>query len=177
MAQLQTEWKRLVVAIVAHVGVSAMHLASAASPDEDKLALLSCAPSANASLGKRDAVNWLNQSGTPLPNDAGMHLSGPLEFGKACLKNVTVTGSFGVMLIQGEICSERLGDFTDALAAIGIPVGKVTPQQAPGAELGSMSDKRQYVIGRGMIDMRTGKTLPTTSEYAFLCSLAVSGPK
>jgi hypothetical protein len=120
-------------------------------------------------------TEW-KQSGTPLPNDAGMRLPGPLEFGKACLKNVTVTGSFGVMLIQGEICNDRLGDFTDALTAIGIPVDKATPQQAPGAVLRSMSDKRQYVIRRGMIDMHTGKALATTSEYAFICSLSGSGP-
>ena len=177
MAQLQTEWKRFIAALLAPICASATHLASAASLDEDKLALLSCAPTANAAHGAQDAATWLNQSGTPLPNDAGMHLAGPLEFGKACLKNVTVTGSFGVILIQGEICSERLADFTDALTAIGIPVGKVTPQQAPGAELGSMSDKRQYVIRRGLIDMRTGKTVPTASEYAFMCSLAGSGPQ
>ena len=177
MTQLQTGWKRWAVVLVAYIGGSAHQLASAGSLDDAKLALLSCLPEAGAASGAQEAANWLTRSADVLPNDAGLHLAGPLTLGKACLKNVTVTGSFGVMMAQGEICNERLRDFTDALSRIGIVVGKITSQQGPEAVAGSVTDKGRYMITKGMIDMTSGKTLPTSAAYAFMCGVAGGGPQ
>lgn len=180
MAQLQTGWKRCALALIAYIGGAALHAAPAAQVDQvdqDKLALLSCVTRADSTSGAMAIDKWLNESSTELPNYAGQHFSGPLKLGKACLQNVTATGSFGVLMVQGEICNERLSDFTDALSAIGVVLGKVTHEKLPEAVLSGALDKGQYVITKGMIDLRTGKVVPTSTEYAFMCSLAGSGPQ
>jgi hypothetical protein len=177
MTAFDIGWKRCVLALAACLAGGALQAASAAPRDESKLALLSCVPKTDPVSGMVDAAEWLNQTGTELPNYAGMHIAGPIDLGKACLKNVTVSGSFGAMLIQGEICNQRLDEFTNALGAIGIVVGKSTSAQAPDVVLSGAINKGQYMITKGMTDMATGKTIPTTSTYAFMCGAAVGGPQ
>lgn len=177
MTAFEIEWKRCALALAACLAGGVLQAASAAPRDESKLALLSCAPKTDPTSGAVEANEWLDQTGTVLPHDAGMHIAGPIQLGKACLKNVTVSGSFGAMLIQGEICNRRLDEFTDALRAIGVVVGKSASAQAPNVVLSGAIDMGQYMITKGMIDMATGKPLPTTSAYAFMCGVAGGGPQ
>ncbi|QNA89484.1 hypothetical protein G4G28_15235 [Massilia sp. Dwa41.01b] len=104
-------------------------------------------------------------------------MSGPVTLGKACLKNVSMMGGFGAMVIQGEICNARLEEFTDALAAAGIRLGKDVKTRMPGVVLGRAGADGQYLITKGLIDVRNGKAIPTTTPYAFTCSLASGGPQ
>ena len=149
-------------------------VSAAATLDQEKLRLLSCDTSA-AGAGRQRAVQWLNQSAQALPGDAGQRLAGPIRLGKACLAKVTIGGSFGVMMIQGEICNASLDEFTDALAAAGIRLGKDVGAKMPGAVLAGTSGEGQYLVTRGMIDMRTGKTVPTSAPYAFTCMAKAGG--
>lgn len=152
--------------------VAAGGSAVAASLDEEKLRVLSCDMTEPVRPERHKAVAWLNQSAEKLPRDAGQRLAGPIQLGKACLRNVTVTAGPGALMIQGEICSASLDDFTDALAAAGIRLGKDVAARMPGAVLGMAGEKQQYMITKGMIDMQTGNLVPTSSPYAFMCGVA-----
>jgi len=149
-------------------------VSSAPTLDQDKLRLLSCDTSAGGA-GRQRAVQWLNGTAETLPRDAGQRLAGPVRLGKACLANVTVAGGFGVTMIQGEICNDSLGEFTEALAAAGTPLGKDVDTKMPGAVLAMASGQRRYMVTKGMIDMRTGKTIPTSAPYAFTCTAQAGG--
>lgn len=149
-------------------------VSATATLDQEKLRLLSCDTSA-AGPGRQRAVQWLNQSAQALPGDAGQRLAGPIRLGKACLAKVTVGGSFGVMTIQGEICNASLDEFTDALAAAGIRLGRDVGAKMPGTVLAGTSGEGQYLVTRGMIDIRTGKTVPTSAPYAFTCMAKAGG--
>lgn len=146
--------------------------------DTGKLRLLSCDRSGAAGAAHAEALAWLNQSMATLPGDAGQRLAGPVRLGKACLQNVTVSGSFGVMVIQGEICNTGLDEFTDALAAAGTRLGEdFAGKKMPGTVLGMAGKGRQYMVTRGMIDMRSGKVVPTSTPYAFTCTEVAGGPQ
>lgn len=147
-----------------------------AALDANKLRLLSCDRSGAAGAARTEAVAWLNASAAALPADAGQRLAGPVRLGKACLQNVTVSGSFGVMVIQGEICNAGLDEFTDALAAAGTRLGTdMAGKKMPGTVLGMADKARQYMVTRGMIDMRSGSVVPTSTPYAFTCTAAAGG--
>jgi hypothetical protein len=144
----------------------------------DKLRLLSCDRSGAAGAARTEAVAWLNASSETLPGDAGQRLAGPVRLGKACLQNVTVSGSFGVMVIQGEICNTGLDEFTDALAAAGTRLGQdFAGKKMPGTVLGMADKGRRYMVTDGMIDIRSGRAVPTSTPYAFTCSAVAGGPQ
>jgi len=150
--------------------------AGAATPpvtsDEAKFRLLSCETGALSTK----VVDWLNQFTTP-QQDEGQLIPGPLTLGKACVKNVRVVAAFGAMVVQGEICNARLGDFTDALAGIGVKLGKEANRNLPGALLQMQESERTYMITDRPIDMRTGKPVPFKGKYAFNCTVRESGPQ
>jgi hypothetical protein len=147
-----------------------------AALDANKLRLLSCDRSGAAGAARTEALAWLNASSETLPGDAGQRLVGPVRLGGACLQNVTVAGSFGVIVIQGEICNADLDEFTDALAAAGTRLDKdVAGKKMPGTVLGMADKERRYMVTRGMIDMRSGSVVPTSMAYAFTCTAAAGG--
>jgi hypothetical protein len=144
--------------------------AAAATPlDEAKLRVLSCDLSAPRSLESGKAVDWLNRSAQKTAREGGQRLAGPIELGKACLKNVTLSAGPGAVMIQGEICNARLEDFTDALAAAGTRLRKDVETKMPGVVLGDVTENRQYLITEGMTDMLTGQAVPISGRYAFAC--------
>ena len=148
---------------------------AAASPDDDKLRLLSCdMPSA---AGRKEAVDWFNATAQILERDAGHRIAGPIRLGKACLQDVTVAGGFGLVMVQGDICNTRLEDFTDALAAAGTPLGTEAEASRPEVVLGMQSANRGYQVSRGRMDPRTGKFQPGATPYAFTCMAAEGGPQ
>jgi len=152
---------------------------AAASPDQDKLRLLSCdMPSA---AGRKAAVDWFNATAQTLERDAGHRIAGPVTLGKACLQNVSVAGSFGVVMVEGDICNSRLEDFTDALAAAGTALGDASAMDAdarmPEAVLAMRSASRGYQITRGRMDLKTSKVGPGATPYAFACMAAEGGPQ
>lgn len=148
--------------------------AMAAPLDDAKLRLLSCDIDSAARADQEKAVAWLNQFAGSEPEN-GIAVPGPLQLGQACLRNVRVTGSYGVQLIQGEICNGRLEEFTGALAAIGIKLGKDVDGKVPGIVLGKVGAGRQYFITKGMLDMRTGKAVPMAGPNAFICTAGTGG--
>ena len=163
--------------------------AAHAASDEDKLRLLSCANMAEtvaetvagtvadgapATGAPSGAADWLNRTAEALPKDEGLRLAGPVVLGKACLRKLRIMGSFGAMVTQGEICNARLEEFTGALAAIGILLDSKVQTRLPGVVLGRAGPQGQYLISKGLVDMRNGEKVPTTAPYAFTCT-AVSG--
>jgi hypothetical protein len=166
--------KRLLSALIClactlPVAVMAAPAAVAMSLDEAKLRVLSCDVSAPSSPESGKAVDWLNRSARKTPREGGQRLAGPIELGKACLKNVTLSAGPGAVVIQGEICNARLEDFTDALAAAGTRLRKDVETKMPGVVLGEVTEERQYLITEGMIDMETGQAVPISGRYAFAC--------
>lgn len=156
--------------------LSAATLAADAALDANKLRLLSCDRSGAAGAARTEALAWLNASSETLPADAGQRLAGPVRLGNACLQNVTVAGSFGVIVIQGEICNADQDEFTDALAAAGTRLDKdVAGKEMPGTMLGMADKERRYMVTRGMIDIRSGSVVPTSMPYAFTCTEAAGG--
>jgi len=117
---------------------------AAASPDEDKLRLLSCEMPSTAPAAHEDVADWFNRTAEPLARDQGQRIAGPVTLGQACLSNVTVAGGFGVAMIEGDICNERLGDFSAALAGAGIPLDKDPDAGMPGVVLGRKGKEMQY---------------------------------
>lgn len=148
-----------------------------ASLDEEKLRLLSCEGAGASQADRGKASDWLNKTAQVLPKDQGLRLDGPVTLGRACLTNLRIMGSFGVMVIQGEICNTRLDDFTDALASAGIRLGKDVETKMPGVVLGRKGKEGQYLLTRGLVDIQTGRAIPTTSPYAFTCTASGGGPQ
>jgi len=146
--------------------------AHAASLDEEKLRMLSCEKGAASAK----VAAWLAQFNAGGQDD-GLSIPGPLMLGKACLRHVSVTGSFGVQVVQGEICNARLDEFTDALAAAGTRLGKQIARKAPGFVLGMEEGDRSYVIADRLVDMKTGKPVPMDGKYAFTCTVSEGGPQ
>ena len=144
--------------------------ASGAAPDQDKFRLLSC-DTASAKAG-----DWLNQSAPANAEDAQI-IAGPVTLGKACVKNVSVVASFGVLMVQGQICNARLEEFTDALAAIGTTLNKDVKDKAPGVVMGKEEGRRAYFITDRLVDMKTGKPVPMDGKYAFICTVSEGGPQ
>lgn len=151
---------------------------AAASLDTEKLRLLSCDPPQAASTfsaptaEQEKATAWLNALAVVLPQDGGLLVAGPVKLGKACMKNITISGGFGVMMIQGEICNARLDDFTDTLAAAGTVLEKNTDEEHPEIVVAKKNAKWAYYITRGLVDLSTGKPVPVpkSAPYAFMCS-------
>ena len=166
----------LLACAVAAASAAACGTAGAASLDEEKLRLLSCDPGTSDAQRQR-ATQWLMQSAQALPRDAGQRLAGPVQLGKACLANVTVAAAFGAIVVQGEICNDSLDEFTDALGAVGIRLDPDVAPKMPGTVLGRTSGEDRYAITRGMLDMRTGKTVPASTPYAFMCTARLGGPQ
>lgn len=148
--------------------------AAAAPLDDAKLRLLSCDMASATRADQEQAVAWLNQFAGAEPEN-GIAVPGTLQLGQACLRNVSVTGSYGVQVIQGEICNSRLEEFTDALAALGSKLGKDVDGKLPGIVLGKVSAGRQYFITKGRFDMRTGKAVAMAGPYAFTCTAGTGG--
>jgi len=109
---------------------------AAASPDDAKLRFLSCDMPNPAPKAYKEAVDWFNATAEPLARDQSQRIAGPVTLGKACLRNVTVAGGFGVAMIEGDICNERLEDFSAALAGAGIALDKDPDAGMPGVVLG-----------------------------------------
>jgi hypothetical protein len=127
---------------------------------------------------RRTRINydWLNQS-PPGNVDGEKIIAGPVPLGKACVKNVSVVASFGVLMVQGQICNARLEEFTDALAAIGTTLNKDVKGKAPGVVMGKEEGKRAYFITDRLIDMKTRKPVPMDGNYAFICTVSEGGPQ
>ncbi|MEW6023802.1 MAG: hypothetical protein AB1807_16850 [Pseudomonadota bacterium] len=150
---------------------------AAASPDQDKLRLLSCAMPNAAPTAHKETVDWFNQTAEPLARDEGHRIAGPVTLGKACLRNVTVAGGFGVAMMQGDICNERLEDFSAALASAGIALGKDALDDTPGVVLSKVGKEMQYLVTEGRMDPVTGKVTPGATPYSFTCLAAFGGPQ
>ena len=148
---------------------------AAASPDQERLRLLSCdLPSAT---GGKAAIDWFNATAEALSQDRGHRIAGPITLGKACLQNVDIAGAFGVVMVEGDICNARLDDFTEALAAAGTTLGKDVEEGQPEMVLGMRGADRGYLVTRGRFDSRTGKMGPGTTPYSFSCMAAQGGPQ
>lgn len=150
---------------------------AAASPDEDKLRLLSCEMPSTAPAAHKVAVDWFNRTAEPLARDQGHRIAGPVTLGKACLSNITAAGGFGVVMIEGDICNERLEDFSAALAGAGIALDKDPDSGMPGVVLGKVDKEMQYVVMEGRMDPKTGKVAPGATRYSFICTAAFGGPQ
>ena len=150
---------------------------AAASPDEDKLRLLSCEMPSAVPAAHKEAVDWFNHTAETLARDEGQRIAGPVMLGKACLRNVTVAGGFGVAMIQGDICNERLDDFTAALAGVGIALDKNPDARMPAAVLGKVGKEMQYLVTQGRMDPVTGKIVAGATPYSFTCMAAFGGPQ
>lgn len=152
-----------------------------ATPDDDKLRLLSCDTPNAERAARKAALDWFNVTAETLARDAGQRIAGPVTLGKACLRNVTVAGGFGAMMVHGDICNTRLEDFTEALAAAGTTLDEASattgPKALPGAVLGKMDMTRRYLVTKGRVDLRTGKVEPGTTPYAFTCTAVQGGPQ
>lgn len=148
-----------------------------ASPDEDRLRLLSCDMPNAAPAAHKGAVDWFNQTAEPLARDQGHRIAGPVTLGKACLKNVTVAGGFGVAMIQGDICNARLEDFSAALADAGIALDKDPDAAMPGVVLGKVAKEMRYLVTEGRMDPMTGKVAAGATRYSFICMAAFGGPQ
>ena len=143
--------------------------------ETDKLRLLACDMPAMSPAGGKAAVEWFNGSAQALPGDRGQRLAGPVKLGEACMKNVTLSGSFGVVFVQGEICNDRLDDFTATLAGAGVRLEKTSDQKMPEMVLSMQGEERHFMVTRGMPDLRTGKVMPGSTPYAFTCIAKVGG--
>ncbi|KQQ96975.1 hypothetical protein ASF77_03115 [Massilia sp. Leaf139] len=161
--------------LAAALGTCMMAGAAEAPPDTDKLRLLACDMPAMSPAGGKAATEWFNVAAQALPGDGGLRLAGPVELGKACMKNVTMSGGFGVVFVQGEICNTRLDDFTDTLAGAGVRLEKASDARMPEMMLSMEGEERHYMVTRGMPDMRTGKVTPASTPYAFTCIAKVGG--
>jgi len=150
---------------------------AAASPDEDKLRLLSCEMPSTAPAAHKDAVDWFNRTAKQLARDQGHRIAGPVTLGKACLSNITVSGGFGVAMIEGDICNKRLEDFSAALAGAGIALDKDPDAGMPGVVLGKVGKEMQYLVTEGRMDLRTGKMVTGATPYSFTCMAAFGGPQ
>jgi len=150
---------------------------AAASPDEDKLRLLSCEMPSTAPAAHKDAVDWFNRTAKQLARDQGHRIAGPVTLGKACLSNITAAGGFGAVMIEGDICNERLEDFGAALAGAGIALDKDPNAGMPGVVLGRKGKELQYLVTEGRMDPTTGKVAPGATRYSFICTAAFGGPQ
>lgn len=173
---LQQTHEGLCRAVLACVLGTACAIAGAAEVplDTEKLRLLACDMPAMSPAGKA-ATEWFNGAAQALPDDGGLRLAGPVELGKACMKNVTMSGSFGVVFVQGEICNARLDDFIGALAGAGVRLEQASEARMPEMVLSMEGEERHYMVTRGMPDMRTGKVTPASTPYAFTCIAKVGG--
>ena len=149
----------------------------AASPDEDKLRLLSCATPNEARDAHKQAVDWFNRTAATLGRDAGQRIAGPVTLGKACLQNIVIAGGFGAVMIQGDICNARLEDFTDTLATAGIVLDKDPDPRIPATVVGTVGKDGRYLVTEGRMDPRTGKVSPGATPYSFTCMAAFGGPQ
>lgn len=150
---------------------------AAASPDDARLRFLSCDMPNPAPEAYKEAVDWFNQTAEVLARDEGQRIAGPVTLGKACLRNVTVAGGFGVAMIGGDICNKRLDDFTTALAGAGIALDKDPDAGIPGVVLGKVGKEMQYLVTEGRMDPMTGKVAPGATRYSFTCMAAFGGPQ
>jgi len=150
---------------------------AAASPDDARLRFLSCDMPNPAPEAYKEVIDWFNATAEPLARDQGQRIAGPVTLGKACLRNVTVAGGFGVAMIEGDICNERLEDFSAALAGAGIPVDKDPDAGMPGVVLGRKGKELQYLVTEGRMDPMTGKVAPGATRYSFICMAAFGGPQ
>jgi hypothetical protein len=146
-----------------------------AAVSDEELGALTCGQSSAEKMRASSPLKRL-EAQAKTTDDGAFSLPGPFAVGSVCIRNINVSGSFGVLFVSGEVCGADMEALKQFVLARNSDLKPVEDAKIPGLLASYQTPKRSIVFFRGSPAFQPTPD-PTSSRISYFCTFAASGPQ